>query len=146
MEYYVGFNASVKDWVEEFRFQEILEDKGLGHLDPFSDEGCEALEGWGFCIPTWFEQSEEELLLQERPDIFQGRRQEAEAKTLWDTGDDGEIWISKSHPALKILLDKIWAAGYFDEDRKQISKEEFYEKLKTKEDYDVYVCELEPPC
>jgi hypothetical protein len=146
MEYYVGFNTSVKDWVEEFRFQEILESEGLGDLDPFSDEGQEALDGWGFSIPTWFEQSEEELLLQERPDIFQGRRLEAEAKTLWETGNDGEIWISKSHPALKILLDKIWPSGYFDEGMKPISKEEFFEKLKTKEDYDVYVCELEPPC
>jgi hypothetical protein len=77
MEYYVGFDTSVKDWVTEFRFQEILEDEGLGHLDPFSDEGCEALDGWGFCPDTWFEQSNDELLLQERPDIFQGRRLEA---------------------------------------------------------------------
>jgi hypothetical protein len=36
--------------------------------------------------------------------------------------------------------------GYFDEEVERISREEFYEKMKTKADYAVYVCELEPPC
>ena len=31
-------------------------------------------------------------------------------------------------------------------DDDQISKEEFYEKMKTKDDYAIYVCELDPPC
>ena len=45
-----------------------------------------------------------------------------------------------------MLLDTIYPERYFDEDMEQISKEEFYEKLKTKDDYDVFICELDPPC
>jgi hypothetical protein len=144
MEYYVGFDTSVKDWVTEFRFQEILEDEGLGHLDPCSKEGREALEGWGFCSPSWFEHNNEELL-RHPGDLIHGRRVK-EAGVLCKEVDDGEISISKSHPALKVLLNEISPDGYFDEVVEPISKEEFYEKMKTKDDYAIYVCELDPPC
>jgi hypothetical protein len=144
VEYYLGFDASVKDEVQDFRYQQILESEGLGHLDRCSKEGQEALEGWGFCSPSWFQDNNEELL-RHPGDLIHGRRVK-ESGGAWEEVDDGEISISKSHPALKVLLNEISPDGYFDEEVERISREEFYEKMKTKADYAVYVCELEPPC
>ena len=144
VEYYIGFNASVKDWVEGCRHEGLLEEQGLGHLDLCSKEAQEALEGWGFCSPSWFQRNNKELL-RHPGDFIHGRRVK-ESGVPWEEVDDGEISISKSHPALKVLLDEIGPDGYFDEEVEAISKEEFYKKMKTKAEYSIYVCELDPPC
>jgi len=138
MEYYVAFNAEIStDFVEDFRFPEILEGMGLGHLDRFSDEATEALDGWGFCSPTSLEHNYQE--------IFSPGDIQFDNEDLYEF-EWGGVSINKWHPFLKSILGAISPDRYFDEDLEEVSEHEFLEKLKTKEDYDVYVCELEPPC
>ena len=135
-DYHVGCNSgSLVDMVSEESIKELFD----------AEEWTEELEkywldqGYGFCIPTNFENENEELLYELGDDI--------DADDYIKPGSDGEIEIQSNHPNFQKILNVLKELNpkYYDKNQKVIKLEEFENMVKTQNDFVLTVCELEGP-
>ena len=136
-ENHVGFNSgSLVYVVEEASMREVFNGEELDFSE-MSEKWTEL--GYGFCIPTNFEKHNNEVLREisddNDPDYY------------FDIGSDGEIIIKSSHPNFNNILKLIHGTDptYYNEKLETISKEQFDNQLKTKLEFTITFCELEPP-
>jgi hypothetical protein len=143
-EYFVGFNSeSLVDMVSEnsilelYDAQEWTEDLEERWLD----------EGYGFLIPTHFENSNEELLYEFESEVEIDEDDFFDADDYFNTASDGEIEVKSSHPNISKMLRilKDLNTSFYDENQDLIESDEIENKVKTTDDFVLFICELETP-
>ena len=142
-EYYVGFNSgSLVDMVSEDSIKELFD----------AEEWTEELEedwldqGYGFCVPTNFENANEELLYEFESEV-EVDEDDFDADDYFNTASDGEIEVKSNHPNISKILSilKKLNTKYYDQNQKIIQSDELETLIKTKDDYVLFICELETP-
>ena len=143
-EYFVGFNSeSLVDMVSEnsilelYDAQEWTEDLEERWLD----------EGYGFLIPTHFENSNEELLYEFESEVEIDEDDFFDADDYFNTASDGEIEVKSSHPNISKMLRilKDLNTSFYDENQDLIESDEIENKVKTTDNFVLFICELETP-
>ena len=142
-EYYVGFNSgSLVDMVSEDSIKELFD----------AEEWTEELEehwldqGYGFCVPTNFENANEELLYEFESEV-EVDEDDFDADDYFNTASDGEIEVKSNHPLVSKILSILKKSNtkYYDQNKKLIQCDELATLIKTKDDYVLFICELETP-
>ena len=143
-EYFVGFNSgSLVDMVSENSILELYD----------AQEWTEELEerwldeGYGFLIPTHFENSNEELLYEFESEVEIDEDDFFDADDYFNTASDGEIEVKSSHPNISKMLRilKDLNTSFYDENQDLIESDEIENKVKTTDDFVLFICELETP-
>ena len=137
-EYYVGFNSgSLVDMVSEESIKELFDaEEWTGELE---EDWLD--QGYGFCIPTNFENTNEELLYELDEDLFIVKR------VYFNIASDGEIEVNSNHQNVSKILSILKKSNtkYYDQNQKIIQSDELETLIKTKDDYVLFICELETP-
>ena len=143
-EYSVGFNSgSLVDMVSENSIKELYD----------AEEWTEELEeqwldeGYGFLIPTHFENLNEELLYEFESEVEIDEDDFFDADDYFNTASDGEIEVKSSHPNISKMLRilKDLNTSFYDENQDLIESDEIENKVKTTDDFVLFICELETP-
>ena len=143
-EYSVGFNSgSLVDMVSENSIKELYD----------AEEWTEELEeqwldeGYGFLIPTHFENLNEELLYEFESEVEIDEDDFFDADDYFNTASDGEIEVKSSHPNISkmLMILKDLNTSFYDENQDLIESDEIENKIKTTDDFVLFICELEVP-
>ena len=148
--YYLAFIANPHD------FRDLVE------FEIFTPEDFD--NGWGYCIPTNWENSLEDHLIYKYKDEWGDECEEMLQDSEFCEGKcDGCIGIKSTYPKFNELISGILDIGYPDcvffnftgivdaskmskeeLEKQEISKEEFCELLKMDSEFVVSICEMEP--
>ena len=137
-EYFVGFNSeSLVDMVSEnsilelYDAQEWTEDLEERWLD----------EGYGFLIPTHFENSNEELLYEFESEVEIDEDDFFDADDYFNTASDGEIEVKSSHPNISKMLRilKDLNTSFYDENQDLIAIGKLSQPLPTSQTTDTTI-------
>jgi len=143
-EYYVGFNSgSLVDMVSEESIKELFDaEEWTGELE---EDWLD--QGYGFCIPTNFENVNDELLYEFESEVEIDEDDYFDADDYFNTASDGEIEVKSNHPNISKILSilKKLNTKYYDQNQKIIQSDELETLIKTKDDYVLFICELETP-
>ena len=143
-EYSVGFNSgSLVDMVSENSIKELYD----------AEEWTEELEeqwldeGYGFLIPTHFENLNEELLYEFESEVEIDEDDFFDADDYFNTASDGDIEVKSSHPNISkmLMILKDLNTSFYDENQDLIESDEIENKIKTTDDFVLFICELEVP-
>ena len=104
-------------------------------------------EGYGFLIPTHFENLNEELLYEFESEVEIDEDDFFDADDYFNTASDGEIEVKSSHPNISkmLMILKDLNTSFYDENQDLIESDEIENKIKTTDDFVLFICELEVP-
>ena len=135
--YHVGFNSgSLRDFIEDKSMRELCADDDRNLEDNFDEISEEWTEmGYGWCSPTSFENSNEDLL----NDIDN-------YDNYFETPCDGELMIKSNHPNIIKILSELRNSSemkYYNENKEIIKEEVFDMLIQNNESFVIALCELD---